>query len=141
MNKLSVVYATKTNHSKKLGTAIAKALNIKAYNLKENPILEEVDLLFIVGGIYGGAALPELLKFAQDLDEERIKKVALITSSASQKHGQKEIRKILEEKNIQVVDELLSQGSFLIMKIGHPNSQDVKEAVDFAIRLSKEVIV
>lgn len=139
MNKFRIVYATKTRHSKKLAEAIGKALNIKADNVLDNPTLGDVDLLFIVGGIYGGGSLPELIDFLNNLDGEKIKNAALVTSCASKKQGQDSIRKLLEEKNIKVMGEILCQGSFLLIKFGHPNSADIQEAIDFAIQRSKEV--
>ncbi len=138
MNKLSVVYATKTGHSKKLAESIGKALNLKAENISDHPVLEEADILFITGGIYGGQSLPELLEFVKKIEAEEIKKVALITSCASKKQGQDGVRELLQEKNIKVVDEILCQGSFLLMKMGHPNKEDIQEAVDFAVRLSEK---
>ncbi|SHO43004.1 flavodoxin domain-containing protein [Anaerocolumna xylanovorans] len=139
MSKSRIVYATKTRHSKKLALAMGKALNVQADNVADNPALEEVGLLFIVGGIYGGGSLPELLEFVKKLDKEKVKKAALVTSSATKKQGQDMIRKLLEEKGIPVAEELLSQGSFLFMKIGHPGKDDVKEAAEFAVRLSERV--
>lgn len=139
INKIGIVYASKTGHCKKIAKAIGKTLNIEPKNIKDNSSLEDMDLLFIVSGIYGGESLPEVLKFAENLDNKKVKRVALITSSTSKKKGQGNLLKILEGKNIQVVDELLSQGSFLIMKLGHPNRQDIKEAEDFSIRISKEI--
>ncbi|WP_286907074.1 flavodoxin domain-containing protein [Clostridium sp. UBA1652] len=139
INKIGIVYASKTGHCKKIAKAIGKTLNIEPKNIKDNSILEDMDLLFIVSGIYGGESLLEVLKFAENLDNKKVKRVALITSSTSKKKGQGNILKVLEEKNIKVVDELLSQGSFLIMKLGHPNRQDIKEAEEFSIRIRKKL--
>jgi hypothetical protein len=66
------VYATKTKHSQKLAQAIGNAFNIKAENVSDNPVQRETDILFIVGGIYGGESLPELLAFMKKLDREKI---------------------------------------------------------------------
>lgn len=137
MSKLGIVYATKTRHSKKLALAMGKALNVQADNIADKPDLGEVGMLFIVGGIYGGESLPELLEFVRKLDKEKVKNAALVTSSAAKKQGQDTVRKILEEKEIPVAEELLSQGSFLFMKMGHPNKGDLKEAAEFAVRLSE----
>ena len=135
MNNIKIIYATKTKHSKKIAEAIGKALSIEAFNIKDNPVIEETDAIFIVGGIYGGQSLPKLIEFVKNLDGEKIKNAVLITSSASKKQGQESIRSILEEKNINILDELICQGSFLIMKFGHPNKDDIQEAVDFANKL------
>ncbi len=133
MSRLRMVYATKTGHSKKLAQAAGKALNIPAEKVSEHLLPQEADLLFLVGGIYGGESLPEMLAFVKGLDKEKIKKVVLITSCASKKQGQNTVRRLLEEKGIPVADELICQGSFLFMKIGHPNKDDIREAVDFAV--------
>ncbi|HBN95649.1 MAG TPA: hypothetical protein DDZ66_05060 [Firmicutes bacterium] len=137
VENIRVVYATKIKHSKKIAEDISLALNVQAQNVTDNPRVEETELLFIVGGIYGGDSLPELLNFVHDLDAKKIGKAALVTSCASKKQGQTKVRKILEEKGIEIVDELLCQGSFLFFKWGRPNQADVQEAVDFARRLQE----
>lgn len=139
MNNIKIIYATKTKHSKKIAEAIGKALSIEAFNIKDNPVIEEADAIFIVGGIYGGQSLPELIEFVKNLDGEKIKNAVLMTSSASKKQGQADIRSILEEKNINVLDELICQGSFLIMKFGHPNKDDIQEAVNFAKQILEKI--
>lgn len=139
MNNFKVVYATKTKHSKKIAEAIGKSLNIQAINIADKPVIVEADAIFIVGGIYGGQSLPELMEFTKNLDGEKIKNVALVTSCASKKQGQASIRALLEEKNINVVDELICQGSFFIIKFGHPNKDDIQEAVDFAKKISEKI--
>ncbi|NLG25673.1 MAG: hypothetical protein GX558_09980 [Clostridiales bacterium] len=136
MGKAGVVYATMTNHSKKLAAAIGRALHIGAENAKKSPTPEGVDLLFIVGGIYGGESLPELLRFVNGLDGRRVKKAALVTSCLTKKQGQSSVRALLEAKGIEVVDEFICQGSFLLRGFGHPNQSDVEEAVRFACRLA-----
>ncbi len=136
MSKISIVFATKTKHSKKLAEEIGKALKVKAENVKDNPVLGETDQLFVVGGIYGGESLPELIEFVKNLDGEKIKSAVLITSSVSNKKGQESIRKLLEEKEIKVLDEKGCFGSFLVFKMGHPNKAEIGQVVDFAVKLS-----
>lgn len=137
MSKIHIVYATKTKHSKKLADAIGERLNVKPDNVLDKPLYEDVDLLYIVGGIYGGESLPELIDFVKNLDSERVRKVVLITSCVSKVQGQKTIRTILENKNIPIIDEHICQGSFLFFKMGHPNKHDIEEVADFAYNLSE----
>src|SRR5690554_2827730 len=127
-----VIYATMTRHSKKIALDIGNAFNLQVDNVKDQPILSDVDLLFIVGGIYGGESLPPLLTYVKELDNKKVKKVALITSSAMGKQRQTEVTRILQEKQIKVLDELLCHGSFLFIKMGRPNKADRLEALDFA---------
>ncbi len=133
--RTALIYATKTGHSKKLAEAIANELKITALNINTDPKLEDMDLLFIVGGIYGNQSLPELLVYLKRLDGKKVKKAILITSCASKKTKQKAAREILTEKGIAVdEEEFICQGSFLIMGMGHPDKNDLDNAAAFAVK-------
>jgi len=135
MKKIKVVYATRTGHSKKIALAIAKKLETEAYNISENPSLKDIDTLFIVAGIYGGKNLIKLANFLEkNLESGYVKDAALITSCASKIHRQKEVRKILESKGINILDEFICQGNFLLLGLGHPNKTDIDSATDFALK-------
>jgi len=135
MKKVSIVYATKTNHSRKIAYAIGKELNVSVENVTDHPVLLETDLLFIVSGIYGGNSLPKLLEFVNSLNSQMVKSVALVTSCASKECNQDNLKKILNEKGIKVVDEFVCRGGFLFFYMFHPNSQEIQEAVAFAVDL------
>ena len=137
MSNTAVVYATKTKHSKKLAEAIGKSLNVKAENVKDNPSIGQTDILFIVGGIYGGQSLPELLEFVKTLDGSKVKSAVLMTSSASDKKGQDDVRALLDEKGIKLEGEYRCFGSFLVVKLGHPNKSELSQAADFAVKLAR----
>jgi hypothetical protein len=137
MSKTGVVYATRTSHSQKYAEAIGKALNVRPENVISLPAPQPADLLFIVGGIYGGKSLPGLLAYVQSLNAGLVKRAALVTSCASNRRKQKQIRCILEEKGIEILDELVCPGSLLFLRPGHPNEADMKRAADFALRLAK----
>lgn len=136
MEKTAVLYATKTQHSKKLAEAIGSALGVKANNITEQPDLRDVELLFIVGGIYGGVSLPELLTFVSGMEAPALKRAALVTNCASGKQRQAALRKILEEKGVQVIDEFVCKGAILFVSLPHPNAKDLKNAVDFALGIA-----
>jgi len=132
MEQIQIVYATKTQHSKKIAEAMSTALNTKAENINTNPVIINSTLLFIVGGIYGGKSLTELVTFVNGINGQLVKKVVLITSCVSEKQGQATIRQILETKGITVCDELICPGNFLFIKLGHPNKEDLKIIINFA---------
>ena len=136
MENVAVLYATKTKHSKKLAEAVGSALGVKANNITEQPDLRKVELLFIVGGIYGGVSLPELLTFVSGMEAPALKRAALITSCASGKQRQSALRKTLEEKGVQVIDEFVCKGAILFVSLPHPNAKDLKNAVDFALGIA-----
>lgn len=134
--KTAVIYRSMTGHSKKIAKAIAAELGIEAQNIKAKPILSDVDLLFIAGGIYSGESLPELADYLNTLTLQSVKKAALITSSVTGKQ-QNTVRKILTERGIEVIDEFCCKGNFLFLKLGHPNKSEILAAVDFAKQLAK----
>lgn len=139
MMKTAVIYATKTKHSKKLAEAIGKALNIEAKNISENPTIHHAELLFIVGGIYGGVSMPELLEYLKRAEAPLPRYAALVTSCASGSQRQTAVRAVLEEIGIKVIDEFVCRGSFLFVSAGHPNAEDVKKVTDFALRIAGEI--
>ena len=137
MDNIGVVYATKTQHSRKLAEAIAQELGVSAKNIMENTQPEETRLLFFVGGIYGGKCNPDLLAYAEKLDSSLVKKAAIVTSSASvSNRRQKELRELLEKKGIDVVGEISCAGSFLFVKLTHPNKADINTIAQAAKELA-----
>ena len=139
MIKTGIVYATKTKHSKKLAEAIGLALNIKAENIASHPNLKDVDLLFIIGGIYGGESTPELIEYVRELNPSVVKSVALVTSCGSGRQKQITVRKILEDNGIRVIDEFVCKGAILFVSLRHPNDHDIMAAVDFAESMKKRL--
>jgi flavodoxin len=139
MIKTGIVYATKTKHSKKLAEAIGSALNIKAENITSQPNLLDTDLLFLVGGIYGGESMPELLEYVRKLNPSAVKSVALVTNCGSGRQRQITVRKILENNGIRVIDEFVCKGAILFVALSHPNAHDVMMAVAFAESIKKQL--
>lgn len=129
---IRLVYCTKTHHSHKIAEAIAAACHLTAQNVTNNPVLTDVDLLILVGGIYGSKSLPEMISFVQSLDQDSVRKVALVTSCVSNRIQQTTVRNLLMNKGIIVVDEFVCQGSFLLVGLGHPNNTDLDNAVKYA---------
>lgn len=137
MANIAVLYATKTNHSKKLAQAVGTALGVPAKSFTENPDLSDIDLLFIVGGIYGGVSLPELLAYLEALETPALKYAALVTSCGSGKQRQGAVRRILEEKGVRVLGEFVCKGAILFVSLTHPNAKDLQSASDFALEMMR----
>ena len=118
---------------------MAIELHVHAENVKENPDIGEVDWLFIVGGIYGGASDPHLINYVSSLDGDKIKNAVLITSCLSVKMKQDKIREILVEKGIKVYEEeFICKGNFLVIGLGHPNQREIRDAVRFVRKIMLE---
>lgn len=138
MENAAVIYATKTQHSRKIAEAVGSALQVKAQNITENPNLADIELLFIVGGIYGGVSLPELLTFVSGMEAPALKRAALVTSCASGKQRQTALRRILENKGVQVLDEFVCKGAILFVSLPHPNAKDLINAAEFARKIAAQ---
>jgi len=131
--KTAILYRSMTGHSKKIARAIAKAIETEPLNVKKKPPLpENIDLVFIIGGIYSGKSLPEMTNYVKALKPENVAKAVLITSSMMDKTGQDEVRQILTDNGIEVLDEYRCCGNFLFLKMGHPNKKEINGAVEFA---------
>lgn len=133
-----VLYYSTTGHSKKIANAVASSLGLQAEDIKENPVLDNTDLLLVASGIYGGQPDPKLLGYFDQVSQNQVKKVALLTSSAGKKTKQVALRDKLNSKGITVLDdEFTCQGAFLVVGLTHPNAQDLNDAVRFAEQLVK----
>jgi flavodoxin len=131
--KTAVIYLTKTGHSKKIAEAVAAALSINAQDIKTEPELSDVDLLFIVGGIYASKSDPKMIAYIKKIDGSMVRKAALITSCASNRIKQDMVRKALGSNNIEVLaDELICKGSLLFLRPGQPNITEIGKAVSYA---------
>jgi len=129
--EIGLAYATKTNHSMKIAESIADELKIEAKNVKDHPVYSNVDLLILVGGIYGGESLPEMIEYVRALTPAQVKKVVLVTSCVSKKKYQESVRKELARNDVKIMDEFICQGNFLFVGMGHPDKKDIADAVAF----------
>ncbi len=138
---IAVIYATMTGHSKKLAECAADALGVKAVNIKTQPDLKDIDLLFIAGGVYASKSHGKLIKYAQGIKGGNVKNAAIITSCASGDSKQTNLREILKANGVNVTEEeYICKGSFLYFAAkGHPDPADIKGAADFAIKVSEKL--
>jgi hypothetical protein len=120
-----------------MAKAIGKELNIIPEDVKANPKMGNIDLLYIVSGIYGNKSSPELIDYVTKLTKRQAKKVALITSSCAKTAKPTDMREILNKNGIEVLkDEFVYPGGLLFFG-GHPNKEDMINAINFAKKLAK----
>ncbi len=136
--KSAVAFYSVTGHSKKIANAVGEALQIPVYDLKKNPDIVDCDQLYLVSGIYASAADPKMLALLKQMDGKKVRKAALLTSSAAGVTRQRQTREMLQALGIQVfVEEYTCLGTFLIFRRGHPNQQEVADAVAFARKVAE----
>ena len=136
--KMRIIYHSILGHSKKIAQAIAQELQVNAHDIREKPELNNIDLLYIVSGIYGGKSAPELLEFLKSLGSQQIKLAVLLTSSAGKTTPATEVRTALTKLDIPVAEEEFTcQGAILFVGMGHPNKTDIQNALTFVRELSQ----
>ena len=81
--KIGIIFASMTGHSRKIARAVGEAIGQEPQDIKQNPELGKLDLLFVVSGIYGGASHKGLLDYLKKFDKTDVSRVALITSCCS----------------------------------------------------------
>jgi flavodoxin len=134
--KATVAYYSKTGHSRKIARGIGDALGLPIVDIAKNQVLEPVDSLFIVSGIYAGKAAPEMMNFVNQLDERTVGKVYLITSSLIGKTFQNDVRDVLTEKGITVdPEEFTCRGGFLFFGMSHPNKNEIQGSVEYTAKM------
>lgn len=138
--KVNIIYSTLSGHTKKLADAIGEVLGVEPQNLKEDNAYYDCDLLFIGGGIYSGALSPELDGYIEFLNKENTPKAAVFMSSVSENYQKSNLSGKLREKGVDVVGEFSCNGSFLVMKMFHPNKKDIASVKEFAADVATKVL-
>ncbi len=132
--KTALVYASMTGHTKKIVKAIKNETGIAAYDVKANPQteLKDIDVLFIAGGVYASACMPQLLDYVTKLDVSCAKKVYLMSSSMDPNASLKQIEDVLREKGFSMGEKKYHcKGGFLFFGLGHPSRTEIEGAVSF----------
>ena len=130
--KYAVRYYTKTGNTKKLAQAIAGALGVEALPISE-PVTEPVDILFLGNSYYAFSIDPEVRKFIQSLDKEKVGSIANFGSAAMLNSTYKKVKAEADKVGIPMQEkEFHCRGEFKGVHKGRPNEVDVASAVAFA---------
>ena len=101
--EIAVRYLSKLGHTKEIAESIAEELGVKAISiLDEGALPSYVDVLFLGGAPYANIMDDRLREYAKNLDKERVGKVILFTTSNWSRRTVFSLRKILENKGIEV---------------------------------------
>ncbi len=130
----AVIYHSVTGNTKKVADAIAQALSCTAQPVKEYPLENSADVMFIGGAIYGGKLDPVMDSFLQALTPQMVKRVILFSTSIKESKAIGLMKELLRSKGVLVDEECyLCKGKFLFMNRKHPNKAELEEATAFAI--------
>lgn len=139
--KIKVLYQSRSGNTKKVAEAIAQSLSQVAEAVPPAYPPENVKLLFLGGGVYAGKVDKKIVDFINTLNTDRVKNVALFGTSGNQDLAIAQMRELLKSKGINVLDEsFLCKGkTFFFANRQHPSKEDLKEAQDFARRITEQV--
>ena len=99
----AVRYFSKLGNTKTIAEAIAEGAGVEAISITDEPELKApVDILYLGGAPYANIMAPELRKYAEGLDKERVGKVILFTTSNWSRRTVLALRKLLKAKGIPV---------------------------------------
>lgn len=134
--KVRVLYFSKGGNTKKVAEAMAKAINQPVEAIPPAYPLENVKLLFLGSGVYGGKIDSKMIDFINTLNTNRVKNVALYGTSGKGDGAIAKMKEMLKAKGINVLEEtFLCKGKyFIFLNSGHPNADELKQAQEFAVR-------
>ena len=130
--KYAVRYYTKTGNTKKLAEAIASALGVEALP-SSTPVTEPVDILFLGNSYYAFSIDPEVRKFIQSLDKEKVGSIANFGSAAMLNSTYKKVKAEADKAGIPMDErEFHCKGEFKGIHKGKPDRDDLAAAAAFA---------
>lgn len=132
--KLKVMYHSRGGNTKKVADAIAEAVGQVSEAVPPAYPLENVSLLFLGAAVYQGKIDKKMKEFILTLNTNRVKNVALFSTTGSQDNAINEMRDLLKAQGINVLQEtFLCKGRFFFFfNRNRPNSEDLSKAKEFA---------
>ena len=133
--KILVRYQSRSGNTKKLADSIAESVGVKAESI-DVPVEDGTDILFLGGALYAGKLNKDLISFLKILTKEKVKRIAVFSTSASGNSILDNVKQQLSDKNIKIDDEdFSSKGKFLFKNKNKPDTEDLNSAASFAQRL------
>jgi len=136
--KCAVRYYTKTGNTKRLAEAVAKAVGVEAQSVS-TPVSEPIDILFLGNSYYAFSIDPEVRRFIQSLDKEKVGRIVNFGSAALLNSTYKKVKAEADKIGIPMDQrEFHCKGEFKGLHKGRPNQADLRAAADFAGKIARE---
>lgn len=128
---IEVRYLSKSGNTKKLADAIAGELSITAKPITQ-AVPANTDILFLGGAVYWGGIDGELKKFIATLGG-KVKKVAVFSTAALVPSAYPQMRRLITAQHVTALEkEFHCRGQFMKIHNGHPDTEDLRLAGQFA---------
>lgn len=135
--KIAVRYQSKSGNTRQVAGAIANAVGVTPMDVSV-PLGEDVDILFIGGGVYAGKCDDSIVKFLKSC-HVKIGMVYCFSTSSTFSTILHSVKKVCDEKGIPVSEkEFHCPGSFLLLHRGRPNKEDLRKADIFGTNCKVE---
>lgn len=133
--KIAVRYYTKTGNTKRLAEAIAKAVGVEALPVTA-PVTESVDILFLGNSYYAFTIDPEVRRFVESLEKEKVGKIVNFGSAAMMNSTWKKVKAVADKVGIPMDErEFHCKGEFKGLHKGKPDESDLVAAAAFAKKI------
>jgi flavodoxin len=133
--KIAVRYYTKTGNTKRLAEAIAKAVGVEALPITA-PVTESVDILFLGNSYYAFTIDPEVRRFVESLEKEKVGKIVNFGSAAMMNSTWKKVKAVADKVGIPMDErEFHCKGEFKGLHKGKPDESDLVAAAAFAKKI------
>ena len=107
MENIRIRYYSKTGNTKQVAEYIAKELNLEALSITQSDYDSPCGLLFLGGAPYANIMSSKLREYAEGLEKENVKAIALFTTSNWSRRTVRALKKIFKEKGILVYEDYL----------------------------------
>ena len=129
--KTAVRYYTQTGNTEKLARAIAKEIGVEALPITA-PLTERVDILFLCNSVYWAGINQQVISFVKD-NARNIGTVVNVSTAALISSTYNQMKNVAAEAGVKLSEkEFHCKGRFSALHKGHPDSDDLKAAAQFA---------
>ena len=147
--EMKIVCPSNMKRCSRVANALAEEFQVDCIDIQELPNLLETDLLIIVGGgPSSGEDKSGMEGYIKKLDGRKVKYVGLVTLDSNWRNtsvaevqnikaGQGLIKRILKEKDVQILAEHMCETQFYFFCIGHPNRKDINKTIEWLNGLMK----
>ena len=133
--RIAVRFYTKTGNTKRLAEALAQEIGAEALSI-DNPVTEQVDILFLGNSYYAFTIDPEVRAFVQSLDKDKVGRIVNFGSAAMLNSTYKKIKAVADKVGVPVDErEFHCKGEFKGIHKGRPNEEDLKAVREFAKKI------
>ena len=134
-----VMYFSRGGSTKKVADAIAQAVGAKGEEVPPAYPADNIRLLFLGSGIYGGKIDRHMKEYIETLNGNKVKNAALFgTSGNGRDDAIRQMREMLTSRGIHVLDEsFVCKGKFFgFFNRKFPDGDDLKRAQEYASKVA-----